>query len=117
MYFVEVSQAAAYFGIVVDTGSAYVHYHFRAIAAQAGVYVLDKVVYAFVLQAHSVEHARRSFGHSGVGVALARGKSGTLDYESAKAVKVYKVGEFLAVTKGARGGEHRILQLQRAQFY
>src|SRR5207249_11522731 len=37
--------------------------------------------------------------------------------EASEAVQVNKVGEFEAVTEGSTGGENRIPQAQRANFY
>src|SRR5882762_1745613 len=41
----------------------------------------------------------------------------TLGDEAAEAVQVNEVGEFKAVTKGSAGGENRVPQAQRANFY
>ena len=43
------------------------------------------------------------------------GKS--LGDEASEAVQVNQVGEFEAVTEGSTGGENRITQAQRANFY
>ena len=57
--------------VVVDGRTRDIDQYPRIILANFGVNMLDKIVHALVLQPHGIEHARRSFGHTGIGIALA----------------------------------------------
>src|SRR5260370_19758054 len=70
-----------------------------------------------ILEPNGVEHSGGGREKPGGGGALDRFAGKALGDEAAKAVQVNKMGEFEAVTKGSAGGENRIPQAQRANFY
>ncbi len=70
-----------------------------------------------ILEADGIEHAGGGREEPGSGGTFDGFPGKALCNEAAEAVQVNEVGEFEAVTKGSTGGENRITQAQRANFY
>ncbi len=69
------------------------------------------------MEPNGVEHPGRGREKPGGGGAFDGFAGKALGNEASEAVQVNKVGEFEAVTEGSTGGENRIPQAQRANFY
>jgi hypothetical protein len=69
------------------------------------------------LEADGVQHAGGGRVEAVGGGAFDGFAGKALGDEAAEAVQVNEVGKFEAVTEGSTGGENRIPQAQRANFY
>ena len=69
-----------------------------------------------ILQPHGVDHAACTLGNAGGGISEAGFFCSSLEGEGAEAVDVIQFGKFVAVTKGAGGGDDRIVQLDAAEI-
>ncbi len=96
--------------IIVDRFARHVYYHLAAAAGDTGIYFFDEMVHTFVLKSHGIEHARRGFGHSRIGVAFAGLESSAFYYESAKTTEVDKIGILEAEAECARRGEYGVFE-------
>jgi hypothetical protein len=71
----------------------------------------------YILEPDGIEHSGRG-GVETRGWGTFNGFAGeTLGDEASEAVEVHEMGKFEAVTEGSTGGENRIPQAQRANFY
>jgi hypothetical protein len=69
------------------------------------------------LEADGIEHPGGGGVEAGRWGAFNGFAGQTLGDEASEAIQINQVGEFEAVTKGSAGGENRIPQAQRANFY
>jgi hypothetical protein len=69
------------------------------------------------LEADGIEHPGGGGVEAGSGGTFDGFAGKSLGDEASKAVQVDEVGKFEAVTEGSTGGENRIPQAQRANFY
>ena len=65
------------------------------------IYLLAKGLHSDILQSYGVEHTRRCFGHTGIGVALSTFAGSAFDDDAAQTVEVDEIGKFLAVSECA----------------
>ena len=77
----------------------------------------NDLLHAGILQPHGVDHAACTLGNAGGGISEAGFFCGSLEGEGTEAVDVIQFGKFVAVTKGAGGGDDRIVQLNAAEIH
>ena len=95
----------------------YVDYHIGVDILDLRIDMLAEIIYALILQAHTVEHSLWCLCHSGIVIALARLQRGALYNNAAYLVKRYKIGKLQSVTKSSRGCHHGILEFQMMYIY
>lgn len=79
--------------------------------------VLTEIVYALILQSHTIKHSLRCFDHTGIIVALSRRLCGSLYDDGAYLFQRHQVLELQAVTERSTGGHHGVGELQLIYSY
>ena len=101
MDFVERSQAFAHSHIILHLCTRHVHDDFRVQILDARIDVVDKIVYAMVLQANGIEHSRWSLDHARIRISLTMADCGALHDDAAKTVQVDKISKLLTISESA----------------